>query len=276
MDDIDRSIRAIDDLYKFRTRERNARLPTFIGVGAARTATTTLFRFLNRHPDVYMSPIKEINFFGLRGRQPTQVASEYPVDYTMFFLGHEGRRHVGEVSPSYMHHAGAATHMKEVVPNAKIFIQIRDPIERFVSHFKFHSKFHRIDDINVYAERALEGFSRIHDNATNWFQPAKNLQQSFYARAIERYASLFGRENVLVMVYDDLIADPEQLRQKTCRFLDIPLGGERVVRSNESQGSAQVPPDLARRLRTLFEPDVMATSKLLDRDLTGWLAPAAA
>lgn len=275
MADLARAIEAVDHLYHYRASRGRARLPTFIGVGAGRSGTTTLYRFLRGHPDVHMSPVKEINYFGLRSRQIPPVKCAFPMDYSLYFLGHDDRKHVGEISPAYLHHRGAAEHMKDVVPDAQIIIQIREPVERFVSQFKHHRANHGFTDLAAYSETALAEIDRIGVNSTLWYHPAKSLQQSSYATAIERYVSLFGRDNVLFLVYDDLAGDPERVQRETCNFLGIPLAGSPIERWNESRGSTNLPPHLAERLRKAFEADIHATSRLIDRDLTGWLAPRA-
>jgi hypothetical protein len=110
--------------------------PNLFVVGAARAGTASLWRYLDHHPDVYMSREKEPNFFsGVReplGR--SRLVERY---YLRLFAAGEGFRYRGEASVSYLCSERATRLIAEVSPDARIVISLRDPVDRVVSAHAF-------------------------------------------------------------------------------------------------------------------------------------------
>jgi len=85
-------------------------MPNFLVIGAAKAGTTSLYHYLNEHPQVFMSPIKETNFFAFNGERldgrSRRSRETFPVqtleEYENLFAGSAGARAVGEVSPLYL------------------------------------------------------------------------------------------------------------------------------------------------------------------------------
>ena len=94
------------------------RLPDFVVIGAARCATTSLYEYLRQHPQVFMSPEKETDYFSLgdlpQGDVPA-AASKYRArtldEYEALFRGAGAARVAGEASPSYLFYARSAPRM---------------------------------------------------------------------------------------------------------------------------------------------------------------------
>jgi hypothetical protein len=106
------------------------RLPNFLIVGAMKSGTTSLARYLGAHPQAYVAPEKEINFFE-RG-----YVWNRGVDwYASRFEGAGDALAVGEASPSYMYWPTAIERMASVVPDARLIALLRDPVERAYSHY---------------------------------------------------------------------------------------------------------------------------------------------
>lgn len=214
--------------------------PTFIGVGAARSGTTSLYIWLKQHPQVFMSPVKETNYFAelqptLKGpgddailNRPIQRVGRQIIeerhcaiisswkDYLGLFSGAEQYLARGEISPSYLYYSNAAFNIKSRLPRIKIIILLRDPVERTFSNYKKL----------VLSGREYLNFRQALDAeeerlAQNWehFWALKGL--SLYAEQIRRYLDLFPREQLGIWLYEDLRKDPRRVYQEICRFLDI-------------------------------------------------------
>ena len=113
-------------------------LPNFFIVGAPRAGTTSLYRYLRRHPQVFMPAVKEPHFFANINPDPDQRHLFPAMDegqYVRLFRGALHYRAIGEASPSYLVTKGAAERIKARVPNAKIIMLLRDPTERAFSHY---------------------------------------------------------------------------------------------------------------------------------------------
>src|SRR6185369_2704392 len=102
-----------------------SRLPNFVIIGAARCGTTSLYAYLREHPQVFMSPEKETDYFSLGDLPPADVprnASAYRArtrdDYERFFRGAGDAIAVGEASPTYLFYPRSAERMQQAIPAA--------------------------------------------------------------------------------------------------------------------------------------------------------------
>jgi hypothetical protein len=177
--------------------------PNFFIVGAAKSGTTSLHEYLARINGIYMSPIKEPNFFleevgPLYGHLlEAHFADER--EYLSLFKPKHGETILGESSVTYLCDDKAAGRIHDKVPDARIVIILRDPIERAYSHFLHHLKygfetsFDFLEAIksDYNKERKGIGFAHMY------------IEYGLYSHQIQRYFDLFGRSRVKVIIYED-------------------------------------------------------------------------
>ena len=206
-------------------------MPNFFVVGAAKSGTTSLYQYLNQHPEVYMSPVKEPHFFAFEGerlRFPSP-GSEKGINlksvtdeskYRALFEGVSGERAVGEASTSYLYYPGTAERIKHRVPEAKVIAVLRDPAERAYSTFLALTLIGREPfrdfsrALEVEEERVEAGWEHI------WHY--KNV--GFYHAQVSRFFETFGRDRVQVHLYEDLNADPLGVMRGIFGFLGVDEG----------------------------------------------------
>ena len=122
------------------------RLPDFLVIGAAKAGTSAFFRYIEQHPQVYASPIKEPHFFGLEGDSlifqgpPGNEVKENKAirnidDYQALFQAAPAQSLVVEASVSYLYLPKAAQRIKYYLPNVKLITMLRNPVERAYSSF---------------------------------------------------------------------------------------------------------------------------------------------
>src|ERR687896_1743852 len=115
-------------------------LPNFIVIGAAKAGTTALYWYLAEHPAVFMSRVKETNYFafGLDGEgRPLYGDPEvhrFPVkslsEYEQLFADVGGATAVGAASPIYLECPQAAGRIPELLPGSRIICSLRHPVDR--------------------------------------------------------------------------------------------------------------------------------------------------
>ena len=127
--------------------ERNVSLPSFIVIGVAKAGTTSIFRYFDQHPQVYMDPEKGTNYFGYEDARDWQWWDEGEPprlrhfraktfeEYEAAFAGATDGLLVGEVSPQYFRSPTAARRMRESLPEVKVIASLRNPAERAFSGF---------------------------------------------------------------------------------------------------------------------------------------------
>jgi len=182
-------------------------LPTFIGIGAPKAGTTWLFRCLQEHPQVFVAAIKETNFFvyhTIEGRL---------AEYEAHFAGSAGATAIGEISTNYFSSDYAPERIHQHVPDVRLFVSLRNPIDQIYSHY-WHLRrqnFHRWGHTHIPRnfEEALERF------------PDQLLRGSCYGRYLHRWLNRFDRTRLLVLFYDDIRAQPQQIVRHLYHFIGV-------------------------------------------------------
>lgn len=260
------------------------RMPSFIIIGAVKGGTTSLYRYVGQHPDVFMSATKEPSFFAyeghpldFRGPRDQEVgAPSFAVTsldrYQALFADGVGYRARGEASPVYLFHPDAPARMARHVPHARLIAILRDPAERAFSNY---AMFLRDRRETLRFRAALEASAqRQRDHWTHGWQ---YLELGFYARQLARYHALFDPQQIKVLFYEDLKTRPLDVCREVFEFIGVdpgflpdvgarhnvsfvkrrwldrwlnrPSAVERGVR-------ALVPGSLRRRVRATLEPHV--------------------
>lgn len=193
-------------------------LPTFLIIGAAKAGTTSLHFYLDQHPEVQMSRVKETNFFA---GPPNGIP--YPVgrvdrreDYEALFDPAFPVR--GEASPSYSNaprRSGVPGRVKELVPEARFVYLVRDPVDRLVSQYRM-----RVAD-GKERHSFREAVAQL-DTADP--QSFHLTCQSFYGRQLEFYLEEFPQERVLVLDQARLRGEREEALAEVFEFLGVDCG----------------------------------------------------
>ena len=184
---------------------REGRRPNFFIIGAQKCGTTSLHSYLAQHPDVFMSDPKEPGHF-------VPEMDYYPKDlawYLSLFAGAGDARIVGESSTHYTKmpvYSCAADKIAEFSPDARVVYLMRDPIRRAISHY-WHS-------------------TRLFDEARPMLKAIQEDVQycafGDYAMQLEPWLERFDRRNILVLVFEDMVADPETTLSHVLRWLELP------------------------------------------------------
>jgi len=208
-------------------REHSIVLPNFIIIGAAKSGTTALYYYLNQHPQVYMSPIKEPMFFAIEGQNIGFCGPKDPEylkgtinnfdEYCALFQEVSDESAIGEASVWYLYSEHAANRIKHYLPGAKLIAILRNPVERAYSNFVFYSQVGR-EPLIDFAQAIEAEKHRIHKN---WGWGFHYIQRGFYYRQLKAYYKSFDKRQIRVYLYDDFTADPITVLQRMFRFLDI-------------------------------------------------------
>lgn len=177
-------------------KKAQRRLPDFIGVGPGRTGTTWLHETLKGH--VGLPLIKETHYF-------KHHYDKGPEWYAAHFADCSLELPVGEICGTYFNLPSARERIARDLPNCKIICSLRDPVDRMYSHYR---QMRSLWGTRESFEEALQNRPEIRD-------------ASGYAMHVEAWQKNFGRENVLVIFYDDLKSNPQGYIDSVCAFLGI-------------------------------------------------------
>jgi hypothetical protein len=251
-------------------------LPDYLIVGTQRGGTTTLHHWLAAHPGVLPARLtKGVHWFDTAfGRSEAWYRSHFPSRRVRAAaarrLGYEPV--VGEGSPYYMFHPFAPARIASVLPDPRLLVVLRDPVERAWSQYH-HETARGFEDLPF--EAALEAeASRLAGEAARLEDPratsSDHQHHSYeargrYAEQIERMWQAVGRDRVLVLFSEDLSADPVGTMTAVHRFLGLPpLAPDTERRWNLRPKPAM--PDAARaRLEETFRAPDARLAELLGR-----------
>jgi hypothetical protein len=201
-----------------------ARLPDLVVVGAPRAGTTTLTSWLRAHPQVAFSAKKELQFFDRNHERGLQwYLAQLPQD--------PGDRVVAEATPTYLSEPGVAERVAQALPGARFVAVLRDPAARAWSNYWF------------FRQLGLEDRSWSRALAEAQDQPGPGDYNGYvwrgrYAEQLARWDRLVGRDRLHVVLFEDLVSDPQTAFDGICRFAGI---GPAPLPSRESVNPTSVP-----------------------------------
>jgi len=204
-------------------------MPNFLIIGFEKAGTTSVYHYLKQHPQVFVSPTKETNFFVHEGQNPEilpYLAKELPVvrslaDYRALFEAVAEQKAVGEASPLYLADPNAAESIRHYIPDVKLIALLRDPAERAYSAYWMRVRDGReTRSFEQAVEEELDG--RLDDSLE--VERRHYVRWGLYARHLKVYFSRFDRAQLAIYLFDDLQADPGSLMRELFRFLEVDDG----------------------------------------------------
>jgi hypothetical protein len=176
-----------------------SRLPNFLYVGPDKAGSSWLHETLIKHPDVYLTPAKDLYYFDRYYDRGTEW-------YAAQFRDARGEEVVGEVCQDYLFHPEAATRIRSTLgANVRVMVSLRDPVERAWSSYLYMRK-HGIGP-DTFGE-ALRSRPELLDHGR-------------YATGLDRFLQHYPRENVHVALFDDLARDPQGFLDAVTDFLGV-------------------------------------------------------
>ena len=246
-------------------------LPDFLILGAQKAGTTALYAYLRRHPQITGPSWKEVSFFDRHyARGEAWYRGNFPNTL-------RARGLVGEASPSYLFHPLAPERVAGLVPEAKLIVLVRNPVDRAFSHYQHEVAFGReplsfeealaaVDDRLRGEEERMLGDPAYFSHA--WWNYTYRARGR-YAEQLERWLAVFPREQLLIVPSDDLLLEPGRAHARVLEFLgadphrldSYPRVFERQYEPMKPKTRSQLAEEFAEPNRRLYE--------LLGRD-PGW------
>lgn len=275
-------------------------LPNFLIIGAGRSGTTSLYHYLRQHPQIFMSRIKETNYFACDGERD---AFKFPIRtldaYEALFSKAVRERAIGEASVIYLVRRPVVDRVKEHIPDAKLIAILRDPAER--AYASYLDDFARGDEKRDFAQ-VIRDYQKGTDVNTLY------VSTGLYHSHLTRYLSRFRHDQLLLCLYDDLKRDPMIVLRQIFDFLEvaedfvpntaiqynptglprsrilhaimlhtakarlpdpIPALGAAIRRRNLVKPT--MPAQLRQELIAVYREDILRLQNLIQRDLMAWL-----
>lgn len=284
--------------------------PNFMMIGVAKAGTTSFFRYLDQHPQIFVCDIKATNYFGYEDARDWKWTEEgdapllqnFPVRtleaYEAVFSKASNEIAIGEVSPQYFRCPNAAQRIYDYAPNAKLVLSLRNPADRAFSGFMMRTR----------RGEAVRGF---YEELT---PQSSHVREGFYYRRLRRYLDLFPREQIKIYIFEEfkknaagtisdlygflgvdtaftpdtsvkynpgavpkfrllnqLFYHPKLINMTKSVVPESVQGMLKQVRELNLATTPKMPPDLRSKLLGIYHEDILKLEELLGRDLSIWL-----
>lgn len=197
--------------------------PNFFVAGAPRAGTTALYEFLQQHPDIFMSPLKEPAFFCAATPPPWAVRD---LDkYLALFAGAGGRRAIGEASTGYFGSEESPGLIRARYPEARIILMLRNPVDRAYSLYRLNCSL-GVDRMNSF-EQALAveddrlGSTRFKRNNPYFWAAYMYFRSGLTATQLARWQQTFPPEQLKIILFDDFQKGALDTTREVYRFLGV-------------------------------------------------------
>lgn len=201
-------------------------MPNFIIIGAAKSGTTSLYEYIAQHPQIFMSPIKEPQFFSFEGEHlnfygpgvsVNKTAITTIEDYQSLFQKAANEIAIGEASTTYLYVEKASERIKHYIPDVKLIALLRNPVDRAYASFMHLIRDGR-EPLKDF-DQALEAEENRIKN--NWGFLWRYKDMGFYSTQLKRYFTKFERGQIKVYIYDDFLANPAEILADLFNFLEV-------------------------------------------------------
>ena len=282
------------------------KLPSFIIIGAGKCGTTSMYTYLNQHPQIYLCPRKETYFFvpePIRSKLKPWGAITEIEEYNNLFTNASSDHVIGEISTTYYQYAESAKLIQQKLPQTKIIAILRDPATRAFSDYQMHYR----------KGNESESFNDL------LFSDNRFIKPGFYYSELIPYFEVFPRDQIKIFLFEDLIEDSQKMISDLFDFIGVdanfvpdvsqksrtgglpknqklnllltkdnpirdsvagilklfmPLELRQKIRSSliaKNIEKAKLSPESKKVLREIYREDTLNLQNLLDRDLSTWL-----
>jgi len=255
-------------------------LPDFMIIGASKCGTTSLYNYLIQHPYIAQAFKKEVKFFIFRyERGINYYKSFFPTKIFkwLFKKIYDHNLITGEASPGYIFHPQVAQKVHALLPNIKIIVMFRNPVDRAYSHY-YHG-IRKGTEYYSFEKALLKEKERIMDEFEKFkkgkitesrdFRRYSYITRGIYVDQISDWLKYFPGEQIHIIKSEDFFADPFKYTQKVFKFLNLPTWDEIEYKKYNIGEYKDLEISLRNKLIDFYKPFNQKLYDLLNRDF-GW------
>lgn len=203
--------------------------PNFFIIGTSRGGTTSLYNYLEGISEIYLAPRGETGYFFPKIFQESDSKKKY----LRLFENFESKKARGEYA-GYLEYPESAQLIKTTIPDAKIIISLRDPIERAFSHYlgalRSHDEFASFDET---FKKYMMPINEESDFYNHYIKPGR------YYENVKMFLDVFGKKNVKIIIFEEFTNDTHIIFREVLDFLGI---------------DAEIPPNVGKTYNAYAEP----------------------
>ncbi|MHB8596656.1 MAG: sulfotransferase domain-containing protein [Ktedonobacteraceae bacterium] len=267
-------------------------LPNFLIIGAQRCGTTSLYYYLLEHPQMVPGSAKELHFFDeYYARGMRWYRAQFPTTVQKYYAEHIRKQDfiTGEATPAYLLHPHAAERISKVLPDIKLIVLLRNPVDRAYSQ---HWLMTRVNHETLSFEEAIEREQAIitterekiladANRSSQNFRSFSYLTRGIYVEQLQQWMKYYPREQFLVLKSEDMYSNPAETIKQTLEFIGL---SSLEIKANKEYKQYRLPqkvgylnkeyppkmkPETRQYLLDFFKPYNARLQEFLGRDF-GW------
>ncbi len=217
--------------------------PNFIIIGAQKCGTTSLYNYLTRHPQILPATRKEVHFFDLRfdKKRINWYYNQFPQTET------PNQTITGEASPYYIFHPLVPQRISQYIPDIKLIVLLRNPVDRAASHYYHNCRFGKSREPLSFEEAIQQESSRIEPEIDKIMadenykslahQYYSYLSRGIYIEQLSRWMQFFPRKSFLILNSEEFWKNPKRNMKQVWNFLGVPSKSLKNYQKYNSTGS---------------------------------------
>lgn len=255
-------------------------LPDFLVIGAQKAGTTSLFNYLIEHPGILATVRKQMHYFDNRyNRGHNWYRSHFPLQlqraYSERRLGY--RCLTGEATPYYIFHPHAPRRIAQLLPDIKLIVLLRNPVDRAYSHYNHELR--KKTETLTFEEALQQEPARLAPEIERMMQDENYysfahqhysyLSRGIYVEQLQTWFKFFAKDRFLILKSEDFNKDISGTLNQIYRFLGLPELPPKDYPYHNRGDYREMPPEVRLHLQDYFKPYNQQLYRLLDRDF-GW------
>lgn len=240
-------------------------LPNFVIIGAPRSGTSSLYYYLTQHPSIFSCKIKEPNYFAMYyDRSLNWYKTFFPTIWSKFEFEKKQKTKflTGEASTQYYWYPHVAKRVKKVLPNIKLIMLMRNPIDRSFSQYQMevqhgHEKLSFEEAIKNEKNRTENEHKKMLTDES-YFSPKYTMyayiEKSLYINYVKNWLKFFSKENFLFIQSETFYKQPLTIVNKIFEFLELPIMSVDTSKILKKYTIQTINPETRKRLAEYFKP----------------------
>ena len=239
-------------------------LPDFYILGGQKCGTTSMFVYLSKHPGILSPSSKDIRFFDKYfSKGVNWYKINFPLKLTKFFTRKKHSKILtGEGTERYLDHPFAPQRIKEITPDAKFIILLRNPISRSFSQYS-RVKGNNRENLSFKeaflneSKRTKDDFKKIYENplyyADSYFTYSY-FERGLYVDKIKRWMEVFPKEQFLIIQSEEFFKNPSKTYNDVLEFLGLPSHDLKTYEPIRKQKKSILKKQTQQKLQNYFKP----------------------
>ena len=239
-------------------------------IGTQKGGTTSLQRYMEKHPQIVPSYKKEAHYFDNKYHKSISWYKRH------FPLSNKFNGKIcGDSSPYYLFHPFVPQRIAKHLPDIKLIVLLREPVERAYSHYKmqYNKGLEKLsfEDAIKTEESRLDGSLEKLKNGNYSFEHQKfsYLSRGKYAEQLKRWFEYFDKDQILILRSEDLFSNTQQVLSEVFQFIGVEDHKlKELTVHNKGKKKSKLQESIKKELRDYYKPYNDQLIDLLDGKIT--------